>query len=309
MRIHEKIFVAGHSGMLGHAVIEHLKQKRYHNIITKTKEELDLLDKKAVQDFFENEKPEYVILTAATTGATEDIKNNPAKFLYENITIQNNIIHQSYLSKVKKLLFYGCVSMYPKQVPQPMQSDYILSSPMNKITEPLGLAKIAGMHMCLEYNKKYDTKYIVAIPIGLFGKHDNFESENLNLIPSLIRTIKKAKDDKLETLVLDCSEEFWREYLYIDDMADMSVILLRNYPFFEKPINVGTGRIVSTKELAKCIKRNVGFEGEIEFQETIELDAAPIGFNRHQTEELAWYPKFRVEEGLKEVCKFYCENY
>ncbi|MDH5560107.1 MAG: NAD-dependent epimerase/dehydratase family protein [Deltaproteobacteria bacterium] len=308
MRIHEKIYVAGHQGLIGGALMRHLAEKRYNNIITRTRAELDLRDQKAVADFFEREKPQFVFMAAGVHGNRDAVAASPTRFLLDNLRIQNNLIHQSYLNDVKMLLFYGCDSIYPQNVPQPIQEDYLLSNPMDKMSEPLGLAKIAGLKMCLEYNRKYGTKNIVAIPIQLFGTGDRFDAPYPNKVALFVREIAKAKKANQDQILFHGTGELMREYLFEDDMAEASIMLMRSYVHFHQPINFGTGRLSSHLEIASLCAEMMGYEGKIEFDGIADDQPIAVGFMRNKIEELSWYPKIGLERGLEQTCRWYLEN-
>lgn len=293
-----KIYVAGHRGLVGSAIVKNLQSKGYTNLVLKTHAELDLTNQKVVEDFFSAEKPEYVILAAAKVGGIVANNTYRAEFIYDNIQIQNNVIHQSYVNGVKKLLFLGSTCIYPKEASQPMQEDCLLTSPLEYTNEPYAIAKIAGIKMCESYNLQYGTNFISVMPTNLYGPNDNFDLEKSHVLPALIRKIHLAKllnegkiEDVLKDLAIDSIEqakqylskfgiskssvEIWgtgkprREFLYSEDMADACVFLLENRDFKDTysndskeirntHINIGTGIDISIRELAELIKKILG---------------------------------------------------
>ncbi|WP_423274885.1 GDP-L-fucose synthase family protein, partial [Arcobacter sp. YIC-464] len=305
MNKNSKIYVAGHRGLVGSAIVKNLQSKGYTNIIYRTHKELDLTDQNAVEEFFSLEKPEYVILAAAKVGGIVANNTYRADFIYENLAIQNNVIHQSYVHKVKKLLFLGSTCIYPKEAPQPMPEDCLLTSPLEYTNEPYAIAKIAGIKMCESYNLQYGTNFISVMPTNLYGPNDNFDLEKSHVLPALIRKIYLAKllNEGNTQAVLDDlnmnsleeannylekfgvnkdSVEIWgtgkprREFLYSEDMADACVFLLENRDFtdtYDKNqkevrnthINIGTGVDISIKELATLIQDIIGFKGDLVF--------------------------------------------
>ena len=343
-----KIYVAGHRGLVGSALIENLKGKGYSNLVTRTHKELNLADSNEVSTFFESEKPEYVFLAAAKVGGI--IANNiyRADFIYENLMIQNNVIHQSYLNGVKKLLFLGSTCIYPKNAPQPMKEEYLLTGPLEYTNEPYAIAKIAGIKTCESYNIQYGTNFISVMPTNLYGPNDNFDLEKSHVLPALIRKIHLAKllseskgDEILKDLnvatieeaktylskfgVTENSVEIWgsgkpkREFLWSKDMADACVFIMENrdfkdtYPPDNKEIrnthiNIGTGQEISIKELAQKAKALIGFEGELIFNTN-----KPDGTMRKLTDvsklnNLGWKHAMELDEGLKTVYNWYLND-
>jgi GDP-L-fucose synthase len=343
-----KIYVAGHRGLVGSAIVKNLESKGYNNLIYRTHKELDLTNQKAVEDFFETEKPEYVILAAAKVGGI--IANNTyrADFIYENLAIQNNVIHQSYVHKVKKLLFLGSTCIYPKNAPQPMSEDCLLTSPLEYTNEPYAIAKIAGIKMCESYNIQYGTNFISVMPTNLYGPNDNFDLEKSHVLPALIRKIYLAKllnEKKYDEVIKDLnvptleeaknylsrfgvnqsSVEIWgtglprREFLYSEDMADACVFLLENRNFKDiyikedieiknTHINIGTGKDISIKELAILIKEIVGFKGELYFN-TNKPDGTMVKLtDPSKVYSLGWKHKVNLRNGIKNVFYWYLKN-
>jgi GDP-L-fucose synthase len=348
MNKNSKIYVAGHRGLVGSAIVKNLQEKGYTNLVYRTHKELDLTKQKAVEEFFEKEKPEYVILAAAKVGGI--IANNTyrADFIYENLAIQNNVIHQSYVHKVKKLLFLGSTCIYPKNAPQPMSEDCLLTSPLEYTNEPYAIAKIAGIKMCESYNIQYGTNFISVMPTNLYGPNDNFDLEKSHVLPALIRKIYLAKllnEKKYDEVIKDLnvptleeaknylsrfgvnqsSVEIWgtglprREFLYSEDMADACVFLLENRNFKDiyikedieiknTHINIGTGKDISIKELAILIKEIVGFKGELYFN-TNKPDGTMVKLtDPSKVYSLGWKHKVNLRNGIKNVFYWYLKN-
>jgi len=315
MQKDSKIYVAGHRGLVGSAIVENLKSKGYTNIIGKTHAEVDLLDQKCVADFFEAEKPEYIFLAAAKVGGI--IANNTfrAQFIYENLQIQNNIIHQSYIHGVKKLLFLGSTCIYPKEAPQPMSEDSLLTSPLEYTNEPYAIAKIAGIKMCESYNLQYGTNFISVMPTNLYGINDNFDLQNSHVLPALIRKMHEAKISGAKSVEIWGSGKPLREFLHSSDMADACVFIMENIDFKDlvkdkkevrnTHINIGSGEEISIGDLAQLIKEIVEFEGELYFN----IDR-PDGTLRKLSDVsrlrmLGWNHKMILSSGIKNTYEWY----
>src|SRR5574344_1908894 len=335
MNKNSKIYVAGHRGLVGSAIVKNLVSKGYTNIITRTHSELDLTNQKAVEEFFTQEKPEYVILAAAKVGGIVANNTYRADFIYENLAIQNNVIHQSYVHKVKKLLFLGSTCIYPKNAPQPMSEDSLLTSPLEYTNEPYAIAKIAGIKMCESYNIQYGTNFLSVMPTNLYGLNDNFDLETSHVLPALVRKIYLAKllnENKTQEVIKDLNVdnieeamvylnkfgvnkdrvEIWgsgnprREFLYSEDMADACVFLLENKDFKDTytsnskeirntHINIGIGKDISIKELATLIKDIVGFKGELYFN-TEKPDGTMVKLtDPGKLNNLGWKYKIELE--------------
>ncbi|RYG58148.1 MAG: GDP-L-fucose synthase [Alphaproteobacteria bacterium] len=262
-----KIYVAGHKGMVGSAIVRKLVAEGYNQIITRSSKELDLRNQQAVADFFAAEKPEYVFLAAAKVGGI--IANNiyRADFIYENLTIQNNVIHNSYVAGVKKLMFLGSSCIYPKMAPQPLKEDYLLTGPLEETNEPYAIAKIAGIKMCDAYRAQYGCNFISVMPTNLYGYNDNYHPQNSHVLPAMIRRFHEAKLEGKSEVVIWGSGRPKREFLFADDLAEACFFLMESYNEPD-PINVGLGTDLTIKELAYLIKSIVGFEGEINFDFT-----------------------------------------
>ena len=320
MNKNSKIYVAGHRGLVGSAIVKNLESKGYTNIITRTHSELDLINQKSVEEFFENEKPEYVILAAAKVGGIVANNTYRADFIYENLQVQNNVIHQSYVHKVKKLLFLGSTCIYPKNAPQPMSEDSLLTSPLEYTNEPYAIAKIAGIKMCESYNIQYGTNFISVMPTNLYGPNDNFDLETSHVLPALMRKIHEAKINNLDSVEVWGSGKPRREFLYSEDMADACIHVMKNIDFKDiikisnseknkkiknTHINIGTGIDISVKELAFLIKQIIGFEGTLYFNEDkpdgTMLKLADIT----KLQSLGWKYKTNLEDGIKMMYEWY----
>ena len=290
MNKNAKIYVAGHRGLVGSAIVRNLKDAGYTNLLVRTHAELDLTSQSATEAFFAAEKPDYVFLAAAKVGGI--LANNiyPAEFIRDNLLIQNNLIHSAYLNQVKRLMFLGSSCIYPKLAPQPMKEEYLLTGPLEPTNRPYALAKIAGIEMCWSYNRQYGTQYLAAMPTNLYGPGDNYHPENSHVIPALIRKFHEAKEAGAATVTVWGTGTPKREFMYSEDMADACVYLM-NLPDdqytallgsdesktgrFEPPlINVGVGHDVTIKELAQTVQQVVGFEGELVF-DTTKPDGTP----------------------------------
>ena len=348
MNLNSKIYIAGHRGLVGSAIVKNLESKGYTNLICKTHKELDLLNQNDVEKFFEEEKPEYVILAAAKVGGIVANNTYRADFIYENLQIQNNVIHQAYKNNVTKLLFLGSTCIYPKQAPQPMPEDCLLTSPLEYTNEPYAISKIAGIKMCESYNLQYGTNFISVMPTNLYGPNDNFDLEKSHVLPALIRKIYLAKllnenkiEEVLKDLALDTLEEankylnnfgvtkdfveIWgsgkprREFLYSEDMADACVFLLENRDFSDTyntkdreivntHINIGTGVDISIKELAELIQEIVGFKGELKFN-TDKPDGTMVKLtNPSKLHSLGWKHKVELEDGIRTMFDWYLKT-
>ncbi|RZJ94582.1 MAG: GDP-L-fucose synthase [Hymenobacter sp.] len=259
-----KIYVAGHRGMVGSAMIRRLQQAGFTNFITRTSSELDLRNQQAVTDFFAQEKPDYVVLAAAKVGGINANNIYRGEFLYDNLMIQNNVIHNSYLNGVKKLLFLGSSCIYPKMAPQPLQENALLTGELESTNEPYAIAKIAGIKLCDAYRSQYGCNYISAMPTNLYGPHDNYDLKNSHVLPALLRKFHEAKAAGVPEVEVWGTGTPRREFLHVNDLADACYWLLENY---NEPglVNVGTGTDLSIRELAELVQRTVGYEGGIRF--------------------------------------------
>ena len=304
----KKIYVAGHRGLVGSALVRKLEKEGFTNIITKTHEELDLTRQADVEAFFETEKPDYVILAAAKVGGIHANNTYPADFIMKNLQIECNVIDAAYKNQVQKLLFLGSSCIYPRECPQPIKEEYLLSDYLEKTNEAYALAKIAGLKMCSYYNKQYGTNFISVMPSNLYGINDNFSLENSHVLPALIRKFHEAKERGDNTVTVWGSGKPLREFLNVDDLADACLFLMDFYrgdEFF----NVGYGKEVTIRELAELIKKTVGFEGEI-----VMDPSKPDGTMRKLTDisrikALGWEPKISLEEGLRQTYQWFCQKY
>lgn len=308
MEKNSKIYVAGHRGLVGSAIVRELEAKGYTNIIGKTHKELDLMDSVAVESFFKEEKPEYVFLAAAKVGGIYANSTYPADFIFENLQIQNNVIGNAYKYGVKKLMFLGSSCIYPKMCPQPIKEEYLLSGYLEETNEAYALAKISGLKMCQYFNKQYGTNFISVMPTNLYGPYDNFSGVNSHVMPALIRRFHEAKVNNAPEVVVWGSGTPLREFLYSEDMADACIYLMETYEgndFF----NIGTGKEITIKGLAELIKEVVGYEGEIVW-DAEKPDGTPRKLlDVSRLEKAGWKYKMELEDGVKEAYKWFLENY
>jgi GDP-L-fucose synthase len=304
-----KIYIAGHRGMVGSALERKLRKEGYNNIVTRTSSELDLRNQQAVNDFFEKEKPDYVILAAAKVGGIHANNTYRAEFIYDNLMIEANIIHAAYLNKATKLLFLGSSCIYPKMAPQPLKEEYLLSSYLESTNQPYAIAKIAGIEMCDSYRAQYGCNFISAMPTNLYGTNDNYHPENSHVLPALIRRISLAKNNNEPTVSIWGTGTPRREFLHVDDLADACYFLLKNYN--EKGlVNIGCGIDVSIRELAELIVTEVGYEGKLEF-DTTKPDGTPRKLmDTSKINKLGWKSNIQLEIGLRKTIKeFVLNNY
>ena len=303
----DKIFVAGHRGLVGSAIVRSLERQGYKNIVKRTHKELDLMNQAAVYKFFEEEKPDVVVLAAAKVGGINANQLAPASFAYENMQIQCNVINASHENNVKKLLFLGSSCIYPRLAPQPMTEDVLMTGPLEPTNEGYAIAKISGLLMCRYYKRQYGDDFISCMPTNLYGPYDNYDLSGSHVMPAMIRKFHDAKINNLPSV------EFWgtgkalREFLYVDDMADACVFLLENYSG-EQHVNIGTGIEVTTKELSELVKKIVGYEGEITWNTNM-----PDGMPRKlcdvsKLHSLGFKHKIELEEGVKLAYEWFKEN-
>ena len=302
-----KIFVAGHRGLVGSAILRLLQERGYTQLIYRTHSELDLTDQVQVKSFFEKEQPEYVFLAAAKVGGIHANNTYPADFIYQNLVMQNNVIHYSYLNGVKKLCFLGSSCIYPKLAPQPMKEEYLLDGKLEPTNEPYAVAKIAGIEMAKSYNRQYGTNYISVMPTNLYGPNDNFDLQNSHVLPALIKKFVDAKENHSPSVVLWGSGKPRREFLYVDDMADACIYLMNNYSGNEF-VNIGTGEDVTILEVAQMIKEIVGFDGALEFDAS-KPDGTPRKLlDVSRINSLGWKAKVPLRDGLKKAVDWYRHN-
>lgn len=330
MELDSKIYVAGHKGLVGSAIHRKLKEKGYGNIIGRTREELDLERQAEVESFFQEQRPEYVFLAAARVGGIWANNSFPAEFIYSNIMVQTNVIHSAYRNGVKKLLFLGSSCIYPKDCPQPMKEEYLLTGPLEPTNEPYAVAKIAGILTCQSYYRQYGANYISVMPTNLFGANDNFDLETSHVIPALIRKFHLAKlavngdwegiqrDEacyghipqdirKSQSVIIWGTGSPRREFLHVEDVADACVFLMNHYDDSEI-INIGCGQDVSIAELAMLVKDIVGYSGEIEY-DTEKPDGTPQKLlDVEKLKALGWEPKLSLEEGIRQTYAWYCQK-
>lgn len=298
MQTKDKIYVAGHRGMVGSAMVRKLQAEGYNNIITRTSAELDLRNQQAVTDFFAAEKPEYVFLSAAKVGGIVANNTYRADFLYDNLMIQNNIIHQSYVNNVKKLMFFGSSCIYPKLAPQPLKEEYLLTGLLEPTNEPYAIAKISGIKMCEAYRDQYGCNYIAVMPTNLYGLNDNYHSQNSHVLPALIRKFHEAKESGASFVEIWGTGTPLREFLFADDLADACFHLMLNYN--EKQfVNIGYGEDLTIKELAETVKNVIGYQGELKF-DTTKPDGTPRKLmDSTKLFSTGWKPKTTLTEGIK----------
>jgi len=302
-----KIFVAGHTGLVGSALIRKLRKSGYNNIVFKTHNELDLKRQKNVEDFFYDVKPDFVFLAAAKVGGIWGNYNYPADFIYDNLSIQTNIIHSAYLTKVKKLLFLGSSCIYPKYCPQPMKEKYLLSGYLEPTNEPYAIAKIAGAKMCESYNRQYDTRYISVMPTNMYGPNDNFDLETSHVLPALIRKFHEAKVNGFIEVEIWGTGKPRREFLHVDDLANACLYLMNNYEE-SGIINIGTGKDLTIRNLAEIIAGIVGFRGELKF-DTSKPDGTPVKLlDVSKLNTIGWKARIDLLEGIKQAYEWYLNN-
>jgi GDP-L-fucose synthase len=303
-----KIYVAGHNGMVGSAIVRKLEKEGFHNIIKRSSKELDLRDQLAVTEFFNQENPEYVFLAAAKVGGI--IANNTyrAEFLFENLQIQNNVIHQSHLHNVKKLMFLGSSCIYPKMAPQPLKEEYLLTGLLEETNEPYAIAKITGIKMCDAYRAQYGCNYISVMPTNLYGYNDNYHPQNSHVLPALIRKFHEAKVNQTETVTIWGSGSPMREFLFADDLADACFYLMQNYDEANL-INVGTGEDLSIMDLALLIKEIIGFEGDLVFDSS-KPDGTPRKLmDVSKLHSKGWKHKIDLKEGIALAYQDFLEKF
>lgn len=304
MNHNSKIYVAGHRGLVGSAILRALHKEGCSHIVARTHDELELENQSAVQDFFAQEKPEYVFLAAAKVGGIHANSTYPADFIFDNLQIQNNVIHSSYLHGVKKLCFLGSSCIYPKLAPQPIKEEYFLDGKLEPTNEAYAVAKIAGIKMCQAYNKQYGTNFISVMPTNLYGPNDNFDLMNSHVLPALIRKFVEARNAKAPSVTLWGTGKAKREFLYVDDMASACVFLMKQYNDGEI-INIGTGEDISIFDMAHLIRDMTGYSGTIQFD-----SAKPDGTPRKlldvgKINKLGWKAQVDLKEGIQRTIEWY----
>jgi len=308
MNERSRIYLAGHTGLVGTAVHKKLLEKGFSNIITRTHAELDLTRQSDVENFFQKEKPEYVILAAAKVGGIHANSAYPAQFIFENLAIQTNVIHAAYLSGVRKLLFPGSACSYPRECPQPMKEECLLTGPLEPTNEPYAVAKIAGMTLCRAYNGQYGTNFICAVPTNAYGPNDNFDPEDSHVIPALLKKFHDARTSGAAEVTIWGTGSPLREFIYADDLADAFLFLLRNYDGAEI-INIGTEKEISIKELASIIKDIVGFKGLTRFDRSRPDGAPRKTLDKTKLFGLGWRPEISLPEGLEMTYRWFIKHH
>lgn len=300
MNPQDKIYVAGHRGMVGSAIVRRLQKGGFNNIVTRTSKELDLRDQLAVVEFFKEEKPNYVFLAAAKVGGIMANNIYRGQFIYENLMIQNNVIHNAYVNGVKKLLFLGSSCIYPKLAPQPMKEEYLLTGPLEPTNEPYAIAKIAGIEMCDAYRAQYGCNFISVMPTNLYGPNDNYDLNNSHVLPAMLRKMHEAKESGKEEVILWGTGTPRREFLHADDMADACFYLMQNYSEAGL-VNIGVGEDISIGDLARLIQRIVGFKGKLRFDPS-KPDGTPRKLmDVSKLHSYGWKAKIDFEEGIRRV--------
>ncbi len=304
MNKNARIYIAGHTGLVGSALMRKLQTDGYHNLLYKTVDELNLCDQNAVQTFFSEHRPEYVFLAAAKVGGIKANSDFPAQFIYENLMISANIIHAAYRFGVKKLLFLGSSCIYPRNCLQPICEEYLLTGSLEKTNEPYAIAKIAGINLCQSYNKQYGTDFISCMPTNLYGPGDNFDLETSHVLPALLAKMHHAWSTDAEQVTIWGTGKALREFLFVDDLADAAVFLMQQYSSSE-PINIGVGQDISIADLAYLIKEIVGFKGKLVF-DTTKPDGTPQKLlNVDKLHALGWQAKISLQDGIRRTLEWY----
>ncbi|KKP36079.1 MAG: GDP-fucose synthetase [candidate division TM6 bacterium GW2011_GWF2_32_72] len=304
MQLNSKIYVAGHNGLVGSAIVRLLRSKGFNNLVTKSSLELDLRNQKAVDEFFAQERPDFVFLAAAKVGGIKANAEYPAEFIYDNIMINTNVIHESYKYGVKRLLFLGSSCIYPRDSIQPIKEEYLMTGPLEPTNDAYAIAKIAGLRMCKAYNQQYGTHFISCMPTNLYGPNDNFDLETSHVLPALIAKFTKAKEENVTGVVVWGTGKPMREFLFVDDLADACFYLMQTYNGFD-PINIGTGEEISIAELALMIKDLVGYKGDIFFDDQ-HPDGAPRKLlDVSKINQLGWTAQTSLKDGLKQTIEWF----
>jgi GDP-L-fucose synthase len=302
-----KIYVAGHRGLVGSAILRKLQSEGYTNLLYRTSKELDLRDKGQVDQFFQEEKPEFIFLAAAKVGGIVANNEYPADFIRDNLLIQTNVIDAAYRNGAEKLLFLGSTCIYPKMAPQPLKEEYLLTGELEPTNEPYAIAKIAGIKMCESYNRQHGTKYISAMPTNLYGENDNFDLQTSHVLPALLRKFHEAKESNAPFVEMWGTGTPRREFLYSDDLADACLFLMNNYEGNEI-VNIGVGEDITIKELGEKIKEVVGYEGDIQF-DTTKPDGTPRKLvDVEKIHSLGWKASTPLEKGLQKAYKWFLDN-
>lgn len=300
MNKNSKIYIAGHRGMVGSAILRRLQKDGFENFVLRTSSELDLRNQGAVQSFFETEKPEYVFLAAAKVGGIQANNIYRAEFIYDNLAIETNIIHASYLNKVKKLLFLGSSCIYPKNAPQPMKEEHMLTGELEPTNEPYAIAKIAGLKMCESYARQYGSDFFTVLPCNLYGDNDNYDLNNSHVLPALLRKFHEAKINNEPFVTVWGSGKPKREFMHVDDLADACVFLMQKYEKKDS-INVGSSEEVTIAELSLLIKKITGYNGELRHDSSKPDGVMRKLLDSSRINNLGWKPKISLEEGIKKT--------
>lgn len=307
MKTDSKIYVAGHKGLVGSAIMRRLRELGYTNLLYRTREQLDLVNQQAVEDFFASEKPDHVFLAAAKVGGIHANNTYPAEFIYDNLTVQTNVIHAAYRHGAQKLLFLGSSCIYPKFAPQPMKEEYLLTGELEPTNEPYAIAKIAGIKTCQAYNRQYGADFIPVMPTNLYGPNDNFDLESSHVLPALIRKFHEAKAADMPEVEIWGTGAPKREFLHVDDLADACVFLMENYHYRDIApfVNIGTGQDLSIRELAELIKQVTGFAGALKFNPE-KPDGTPRKLlDVSKLKALGWEAKIPLADGLKKTYQWF----
>jgi len=313
MNKESRIYVAGHRGLVGSAIVRSLKNDGYENIITRTHAELDLENYQSVNDFFKQEKPEYVFLAAAKVGGILANYNYPADFILKNLMIQNHVIHNCYMHAVKRMIFLGSSCIYPRLCQQPMKEEYLMTGSLESTNSPYAVAKIAGIEMCWAYNRQYGTQFIPVMPTNLYGPYDNFDLETSHVLPALIRKMHEANENQKDTVTLWGTGLAKREFLYVEDMAEACIFIMKESDKISKDnktplFNIGTGEDLTIKKLAEVIKNIVDFKGEIVW-DTTKPDGTPQKLlDVSKIEALGWRAGIGLESGIRKTYEWFVEN-
>jgi GDP-L-fucose synthase len=302
-----KIYVAGHKGLVGSAIVRKLQGNHFENLIFRTSKELDLRNQSAVEEFFKQEKPEYVFLAAAKVGGIWANSTTPAEFIYENLMIEANIIHNAYRYGAKKLLFLGSSCIYPKLAPQPLKEEYLLTGELEPTNSAYAMAKITGIEMCRAYNKQYGTNYISVMPTNLYGPNDNFDLESSHVLPALIRKFHDAKVSNVKEVFIWGTGTPVREFLHVDDLAEACLYLMLNYND-AGIVNIGCGEGITIRELALLVRDVIGFKGGLVF-DTTKPDGTPVKINDvSKLKGLGWKPQISLRQGIADTYQWYLQN-
>jgi GDP-L-fucose synthase len=307
LKTQDKIYVAGHRGMVGSAIVRKLNEKGFDNIVIRTSKELDLTNQQLVNEFFETEKPQFVFLAAAKVGGIHANNTYRADFLYQNLMMESNVIHAAYKNNVEKLFFLGSSCIYPKEAPQPLKEDYLLTGPLEQTNEPYAIAKIAGIKLCESYRRQYNCNFISAMPTNLYGPNDNYDLNNSHVLPALIRKFHTAKVESKDEVVVWGTGTPLREFLHVDDLAEACFYLMQNYNE-EQLVNVGSGVDISIKDLALLVKKIVGFNGNLIFDETKPDGTYRKLMDVSKLEKLGWKYTIELEKGIEMVYQDVLKN-